>query len=119
LQTEQKDISQLEVEEKSMSIFIHHNPECVTSRNVLEIVRGLADEPIIIEYLQTGRTRPQLQALFAAANLRACLLNSVLTGGVCCACRYPLHSIYLIIRLCNLVDLSRIPLNSALETRQQ
>lgn len=52
-----------------MSIVIHHNPECGTSRNVLEIIRGFAEEPIVIEYLQTGWTRPQLQALFAAANL--------------------------------------------------
>lgn len=52
-----------------MSIVIHHNPQCGTSRNVLEIIRGFAEEPIIIEYLQTGWTRPQLQALFAAANL--------------------------------------------------
>lgn len=52
-----------------MSIVIHHNPDCGTSRNVLEIIRGLAEEPVVIEYLKTGWTRPQLQALFAAANL--------------------------------------------------
>lgn len=52
-----------------MSIVIHHNPQCGTSRNVLDIIRGFAEEPIIIEYLQTGWTREQLQALFAAANL--------------------------------------------------
>ncbi len=52
-----------------MTIVIHHNPDCGTSRNVLEIIRGLVGEPIIIEYLKTGWTRPQLQALFAAAGL--------------------------------------------------
>lgn len=52
-----------------MSIVIHHNPNCGTSRNVLEIIRGLAGEPTIIEYLETGWTRPQLIALFAAAGL--------------------------------------------------
>ncbi|MEO0637944.1 MAG: arsenate reductase (glutaredoxin) [Pseudomonadota bacterium] len=52
-----------------MSIVIHHNPACGTSRNVLEIIRGFAGEPIVIEYLKTGWTRPQLQALFAAADL--------------------------------------------------
>lgn len=52
-----------------MSIVIHHNPNCGTSRNVLEIIRGLAGEPTIIEYLETGWTRPQLVALFAAAGL--------------------------------------------------
>jgi arsenate reductase len=52
-----------------MTIVIHHNPECGTSRNVLEIIRDFAEEPIIVEYLKTGWTREQLQALFAAANL--------------------------------------------------
>ncbi|MEM1366149.1 MAG: arsenate reductase family protein [Pseudomonadota bacterium] len=52
-----------------MSIVIHHNPECGTSRNVLEIIRGFAGEPIVIEYIQEGWTGPQLLALFAAADL--------------------------------------------------
>ena len=52
-----------------MSIVIHHNPGCGTSRNVLEIIRAFAGEPVVIEYLQTGWTKPQLQGLFAAAGL--------------------------------------------------
>lgn len=52
-----------------MSIVIHHNPKCGTSRNVLEIIRAFAEEPIVVEYLETGWTRPQLQGLFAAAGL--------------------------------------------------
>jgi len=52
-----------------MSIVIHHNPECGTSRNVLAIIRALSEEPIVIEYLKTGWTREQLLALFAAADL--------------------------------------------------
>jgi arsenate reductase len=52
-----------------VSIVIHHNPNCGTSRNVLEIIRGFAGEPTIIEYLETGWTRPQLLGLFAAAGL--------------------------------------------------
>ncbi|MBV6651102.1 MAG: arsenate reductase (glutaredoxin), partial [Hoeflea sp.] len=52
-----------------MSIVIHHNPGCGTSRNVLEIIRAFAGEPVVIEYLKTGWTRGQLQALFAAAGL--------------------------------------------------
>ena len=50
-------------------VVIHHNPECGTSRNVLEIIRASGAEPVIIDYLHTGWTRPQLLALFAAANL--------------------------------------------------
>ena len=52
-----------------MSIVIHHNPDCGTSRNVLEIICASGAEPTVIEYLKTGWTRPQLQALFAAADL--------------------------------------------------
>ncbi|WP_340160199.1 arsenate reductase (glutaredoxin) [uncultured Hoeflea sp.] len=52
-----------------MSIVIHHNPGCGTSRNVLEIIRAFAEEPVVVEYLEAGWTRPQLQALFAAADL--------------------------------------------------
>lgn len=52
-----------------MSIVIYHNPQCGTSRNVLEIIRGFAEEPIVVEYLKTGWTRGQLQSLFAVAGL--------------------------------------------------
>lgn len=51
------------------TIVIHHNPACGTSRNVLEIIRGFHGEPIVIEYLEAGWTRPQLQALFAVADI--------------------------------------------------
>lgn len=52
-----------------MSILIHHNPGCGTSRNVLAIVKAAGYQPIVNEYLQTGWTRPQLLGLFAAAGL--------------------------------------------------
>ncbi len=52
-----------------MTIIIHHNPECGTSRNTLQMIRDSGEEPIVIEYLQEGWSKPQLQALFAAANL--------------------------------------------------
>ena len=50
-------------------VVIHHNPDCGTSRNVVEIVRAAGYAPEIILYLETGWTRGQLLALFAAANL--------------------------------------------------
>ena len=50
-------------------IVIHHNTDCGTSRNVLAIIRAAAYEPTVIEYLVEGWTRPQLLALFAAANI--------------------------------------------------
>jgi len=50
-------------------VVIHHNPDCGTSRNTVMIVQAAGYEPTIIEYLETGWTRPQLLALFAAAGL--------------------------------------------------
>ncbi|MDP5305935.1 arsenate reductase family protein [Paracoccus spongiarum] len=50
-------------------IVIHHNPACGTSRNVLAVIRASGAEPVVIDYLTEGWTRPQLLALFAAAGL--------------------------------------------------
>lgn len=47
-------------------ITIYHNPGCGTSRNTLAMIRAAGYEPTVVEYLQTGWTRPQLEALLAA-----------------------------------------------------
>ena len=52
-----------------MSVVIHHNPDCGTSRNVLAIIKAAGFQPTVIEYLKAGWTLPQLQGLFAAASL--------------------------------------------------
>lgn len=52
-------------------VAIHHNPDCGTSRNVLQIIVAAGYEPTVIEYLKVGWTRAQLQGLFAAAGLTA------------------------------------------------
>lgn len=52
-----------------MTVVIHHNPDCGTSRNVVALVEACGETPVIIEYLKEGWTRPQLLALFAAAGL--------------------------------------------------
>lgn len=52
-----------------MNVVIHHNPDCGTSRNVLAIVEAAGYRPTVVEYLETGWTRPQLLGLFAAAGL--------------------------------------------------
>lgn len=52
-----------------MTVVVHHNPACGTSRKTIELVRASGEEPVIIEYLKEGWTRPQLLALFAAADL--------------------------------------------------
>lgn len=53
----------------SFPIVIHHHPGCGTSRNVLGIIRAAGYEPVVIDYLTEGWTRPQLLALFAAAGI--------------------------------------------------
>ena len=52
-------------------IVIHHNPDCATSRNVLNFIRASGTEPVVIDYLREGWSRTQLLGLFAAAGLSA------------------------------------------------
>lgn len=52
-----------------MTVVVHHNPDCGTSRNVLAILAAAGETPVVIDYLRTGWTRPQLLGLFAAADL--------------------------------------------------
>ena len=52
-----------------MTITIYHNPACGTSRKVLEAIRAAGHAPEVMEYLKLGWTKPQLQALFAAAGV--------------------------------------------------
>lgn len=54
-----------------MTVTIYHNPACGTSRKVLDALRAAGHEPEIVEYLKVGWTKPQLQALFAAAGITA------------------------------------------------
>jgi arsenate reductase len=51
-------------------ITIYHNPACGTSRNTLATIRAAGYEPMVVEYLQTGWTRPQLEELLAAMQAR-------------------------------------------------
>ena len=52
-----------------MTAVIHHNPNCGTSRNTLKMIEASGEDMCVIEYLETGWTRPQLLALFAGAEL--------------------------------------------------
>jgi arsenate reductase (glutaredoxin) len=51
------------------SVVVYHNPGCGTSRNVLAVIVAAGYSPTVIDYLQTGWTKPQLRGLFAAAAL--------------------------------------------------
>lgn len=44
-------------------IVIYHNPKCGTSRNTLALLQDKGLEPQVVEYLKTGWTKAQLQAL--------------------------------------------------------
>jgi arsenate reductase len=46
-------------------ITIYHNANCGTSRNTLALLREQGVEPNVVEYLKTGWTKPQLEALLA------------------------------------------------------
>ncbi|NBR38643.1 MAG: arsenate reductase (glutaredoxin), partial [Alphaproteobacteria bacterium] len=48
-----------------MTFVVYHNPNCGTSRNTVEMIRAAGETPVVIEYLKTGWTKPQLLGLFA------------------------------------------------------
>jgi len=52
-------------------VTIYHNPDCGTSRRTLELLREKGIEPAVVEYLQTGWTRAQLQDLLKRMSLGA------------------------------------------------
>jgi len=55
----------------SNDVVIYHNPSCGTSRNTLALLREKGVEPRVVEYLKTGWTRPQLDALVAKMGVPA------------------------------------------------
>ncbi len=63
-------------------VVIHHNPDCGTSRNALDLICVAGYEPTLIAYLDTGWTRPQLQALFAVQRSASILANRVVDRGL-------------------------------------
>ena len=50
-------------------IVVHHNPRCSKSREAVTLLREAGHDPVLIEYLKEGWTRPQLLGLFAAAGI--------------------------------------------------
>jgi arsenate reductase len=51
-------------------ITIYHNPDCGTSRNTLAMIRAAGYAPTVVEYLNAGWTRPQLEGLLAVMGAR-------------------------------------------------
>lgn len=51
-------------------ITIFHNPRCGTSRNTLAIIEAAGYAPTVIDYVETGWSREQLEQLLAAMGAR-------------------------------------------------
>lgn len=51
-------------------ITIFHNPGCATSRNTLAMIEAARYVPNLVEYVQSGWTRPQLERLLAEMGAR-------------------------------------------------
>jgi len=52
-------------------ITFFHNPDCGTSRNALAMVQAAGYAPIVVEYLEAGWSRPQLERLLTGMGVRA------------------------------------------------
>ena len=48
-----------------MTVTIYHNPNCGTSRNTLAMIRASGEEPVVVEYLETGWSPALLRSLAA------------------------------------------------------
>ena len=58
------------VDPKSVSATIYHNPACGTSRNTLALIRNAGIEPTVIEYLKTPPDEQALRDLLRRMNMR-------------------------------------------------
>ena len=50
-------------------VVVFHNPNCGTSRNVIEMIRAAGYEPSVIEYLKAGWSHDQLRELASEAGV--------------------------------------------------
>lgn len=51
-------------------ITIYHNPACGTSRNTLAMIKTAGYEPMVVEYLKAGWTKPQLKDLLRSMSAK-------------------------------------------------
>ena len=52
-----------------MTVTVYHNPNCTTSRNVLQMLDERGIEPVVIEYLSAPPDRETLVEMIADAGL--------------------------------------------------
>jgi arsenate reductase len=55
---------------ENFPVTIFHNPACGTSRRTLALIRDAGHEPAVVDYLQVGWSRPELEALLQAMSAR-------------------------------------------------
>lgn len=53
-----------------MSVTIYHNPNCSTSRKVLDAIRAKGIEPTIVLYLEKPPSKEKLKTLLKAMDMR-------------------------------------------------
>jgi len=53
----------------SAAVTIWHNPACGTSRTALALIREAGSEPVVVDYLETGWDRAELERLLRDAGL--------------------------------------------------
>lgn len=51
------------------NVTIYHNPNCGTSRNVLDIIRERGIEPTVVQYLKTPPSRATVAKMIADAGI--------------------------------------------------
>ena len=49
-----------------MPVTLYHNPQCSTSRKVLDLIREAGIEPVVVDYRKAGWTKNLLISLFRA-----------------------------------------------------
>ncbi len=54
-----------------MSVVIWHNPNCGTSRKVLELIREAGHDPMIIDYVRTPPSRAEIKSALNEMGLSA------------------------------------------------
>jgi arsenate reductase (glutaredoxin) len=57
-----------------MAVTMYHNPRCNTSRKTLALLREKGVEPVIIEYLKTPPSAPELKQILGQLKMPAAKL---------------------------------------------
>jgi arsenate reductase len=57
-----------------MAVTMYHNPRCNTSRKTLALLREKGVEPVIIEYLKTPPSAPELKKILVQLKMPAAKL---------------------------------------------